>query len=113
MTPCDYARDRHRDMARWRNLWTILQFVFGSAVTLLLSVAVLFFLKSAWLPAALSVLATVVGSVGIKWVTDRRAEAVKEEEAAYAEVKAACTEPQAQQALKGIHADFRLVGKWR
>jgi hypothetical protein len=40
----------------------------------------------AGLPGALTTLGTIVEGAGIKWVADRRADAVKEEEDAYKEV---------------------------
>jgi hypothetical protein len=88
--PCEYARERHRNIARWRNLWTILLFIFGSAVVLFLTVAVLAFWKQAILAGALSTLSTIVGGVAIKWVKDRRTDAVTEEQAAYEDVVARC-----------------------
>ena len=92
MTPCEYARLRHQDLSRWRNLWTILLFVFGASVILILSLAVMFFLRESWLPSALSTLGTLVGGVSVKWVVDRRREAVTEEEAAYNDVGVKCGE---------------------
>ena len=111
ITPCEYARQRHGDLARWRNLWTILLFVFGSAVILFLSISVLFFLRESWLPGAVSTLGTLVGGVSVKWVLDRRGEAVQEEEAAYQDVVAKCAAPAAQGADQ-LRSTFRLFGKF-
>jgi hypothetical protein len=90
ISPCEYARERHRNIARWRNLWTILLFIFGSAVILFLAVAVLAFWQQAIMAGALSTLSTIVGGVAIKWVVDRRTDAVKEEQTAYEDVIARC-----------------------
>ena len=92
MTPCEYARERHQNLMRWRNLWTILQFIFGSAVVLFLVAAILFFIRQDWLPASLATLGTVVQGVGIKWISDRRSDAVKEEEDAYRDVQTKCAD---------------------
>jgi LPS O-antigen subunit length determinant protein (WzzB/FepE family) len=87
---CKIAQDRHRNAALWRNLWTILLWVFGAAIIIFLVIAIFFFLRQDWLPGALTTLGTIVQGVGIKWVADRRADAVKEEEKAYKEVEEAC-----------------------
>jgi hypothetical protein len=90
VSPCEYARERHRNIARWRNLWTILLFIFGSSVILFLTVAVLAFWQQAILAGALSSLSTIIGGIAIKWVVDRRRDAVTEEQQAYEDVVARC-----------------------
>jgi hypothetical protein len=90
VTPCEYARERHRDIARWRNLWTILIFSLGSVVVFFLILSIFLFLREAWLPGALSSLGTIINGVCTKWVVDRRSDAVKEEESAYKDVVAQC-----------------------
>ncbi len=90
VTRCTYAQERHRNMAMWRNLWTILLFAFGAAVVVFLVLAVLFLLRQDWLPGALTTLGTIVEGAGMKWIADRRADAVKEEEAAYQDVADKC-----------------------
>ncbi|MBW2038745.1 MAG: hypothetical protein JRI46_04000 [Deltaproteobacteria bacterium] len=106
---CKTALKRHRDAALWRNLWTILLFAFGAAVVVFLVLAVLFFLRQDWLPAALTTLGTIVEGVGIKWVADRRAEAVKEEEEAYEEVDEECKDTTAPDSLR---ANLMLFGRF-
>ena len=91
-TPCDYARARHRNLVIWRNLWTVLLFIFGIAVVLFLVLAILYFLRQDWLLAALTTVGTIVEGVGIKWVAERRTEAVAEEERAYEDVEEKCLE---------------------
>src|SRR5580698_6622363 len=90
MTPCEYARERHRDIARWRNLWTILVFAFGSSVIIFLILAIFLFLQTSWLPGALSSLGTIVTGVSSSWVLKRRAESVEEENAAFDLVTKIC-----------------------
>lgn len=88
---CQVAQDRHRNTLYWRNLWSILIFAFGAVLTVFLSVAIVFFLREDWLTGALSTFASVVNSVGVKWVVARRKNAVKEEERAFTEIKEACS----------------------
>jgi hypothetical protein len=90
VTPCDYARERHRNRVMWLNLWTMLLFIFGSVVVLFLCAAILFFIRQDWLPGALTTLGTIVQGVGIKWVADRHKEAVAAEQEAYQDVGAKC-----------------------
>ena len=100
ISPCEYARERHRNLARWRNLWTILLFLFGSAVVLFLTVAVLAFWQQAVLAGALSTVSTIVGGVAIKWVVARRRDAVTEEQAAYDDVVARCGDGKSADAFR-------------
>ncbi len=90
VTPCQYAMDRHRNLVLWRNLWTILLFGFGTAVVFFLIMAILWFIRESWLPAAVSMVGTIVSGAGIKWVVERRTEAVGEEKEAYKDVQDAC-----------------------
>ncbi len=100
VTPCDYARERHRNIAMWRHLWTILLFVFGTSVVVFLCLAVLFLLRQDWLPGAVTTLGTIVNGVSIKWIVDRRTEAVEEEERAYQDVKQNCKDATAADNLR-------------
>jgi hypothetical protein len=109
ISPCEYARERHRNIARWRNLWTMLLFLFGSAVVLFLVVAVLAFWKQAVLAGALSTLSTIVGGVAIKWVLDRRTDAVSEEQSAYEDVVARCGDAASADAFRERQS---LLGKF-
>lgn len=90
VAPCEYAQQRHQNLVMWRNLWTILLFVFGSAIILFLVGAILLFIKSSWLPAALATVGTVVSGTGTTWVVTRRTEAVEEESFAYKDVGDKC-----------------------
>jgi len=91
---CKIAQERHKNAARWRFLWTTLLWVFGASVVIFLVLSVLFFLRLEWLPGALTTLGTIVEGVGIKWVLDRRGEALKEEEDAFNDVKESCKSTQ-------------------
>ena len=107
---CKIAQERHRNAALWRNLWTILLWVFGAAIVVFLVLAVLLFLRQDWLPAALTTLGTIVEGVGIKWVADRRADAVKEEEEAYKEVEDECKDVTT---ANNLRSNLRLFGQIR
>ena len=87
---CKIAQEKFRNAALWKNLWTILLWVFGATVVIFLVLAIVFFLRQDWLPGALTTLGTIVEGAGIRWVVARRTDAVKEEEDAYNEVKDAC-----------------------
>ena len=89
--PCTLAAERYKSIARWRNLWTILLFIFGSTVIVFLCTAILLFINQGWLPGAISTLGTIVNGVGVSWVVTRRSEAVTEETAAYEDVKKVCS----------------------
>jgi hypothetical protein len=88
--PCSIAFERYKNLARWRNLWTILLFVFGASVIIFLVGAVFLFIKESWLPGAMSTLGTIVNAAGVRWVVTRRNEAVNEETEAYEDVKSVC-----------------------
>jgi hypothetical protein len=109
ITPCEYARERHQNIARWRNLWTILVFSLGSVVVFFLILSVLLFLRDAWLPAALSSLGTVVNGVFTKWVVDRRDESVKEEEMAYKDVVDKCQDKSPADQVRAKYTFFRGI----
>jgi hypothetical protein len=107
---CKIAQERHRNAALWKNLWTILLWAFGAAVVVFLILAVLWFIRRDWLPAALTTLGTIVEGVGIKWVLDRRTDSVKEEEDAYKEVEEACKDVTTAKALR---SNLALFGRAR
>ena len=88
--PCPIAVDRYKNLARWRNLWTILLFVFGATVIAFACVSIVLFSATQWLPGAFVTIGAIAGGAGVGWVVTRRGEAVQEELAALEEVKAAC-----------------------
>jgi hypothetical protein len=93
--PCTLAVERYKSIARWRNLWTILLFIFGMTVILFLCASILLFNSQGWLPGAISALGTIVNGVGVSWVVARRNDAVREEGLAYEDVKKAVRESMA------------------
>jgi hypothetical protein len=87
---CNIAQDRHQTSTVWLNLWTVLLWFFGLVVVVFLVAAILMFIRQDWLPAALLTFGTIVESVGIKWVTERRSDALREEAQYYKQVESAC-----------------------
>ena len=87
---CDIAQDRHRGAVIWRNLWTLLLWIVGLSVVIFLVMAVLYLIQEDWLPAALLTLGSIAEGLGLKWVTDRRTDAAREEEEMYKDVEVAC-----------------------
>lgn len=110
ITPCEYARERHRNILMWRNLWTILLFVFGTAVIVFAVLAVALFIRQEWLAGAVMALGTLAQGTAIKWVVDRRADAVQEEEIAYQDVAAKCQDTEAADQLRSSR---NLIGSIR
>ena len=110
ITPCEYARERHRNILMWRNLWTILLFAFGTAVIVFAVLAVALFIREEWLAGAIMALGTLAQGAAIKWVVDRRADAVREEELAYQDVAAKCQDTEAADQLR---ASQNLIGSIR
>jgi hypothetical protein len=109
VTPCEYARERHRNILMWRNLWTILLFVFGTAVVLFAVLAIALFIREEWLAGAIMALGTLAQGAAIKWVVDRRADAVQEEEIAYQDVAARCQDTEAADRLRASRALFGSI----
>jgi len=107
VTPCEYARERHRNILMWRNLWTILLFAFGTAVIVFAVLAIALFIREEWLIGAIMALGTLVQGAAIKWVVDRRADAVREEEFAYQDVAAKC---QSTETADQLRASQNLIG---
>ena len=121
VTPCEYARERHRNILMWRNLWTILLFVFGSVLVLSLIVIVAFILlQHRYWEGAVCALGTVVSGAAVKWIVERRQDAKNEEEEAYRDVEAKCgapaleaaVQPAALSSAKGLRERYRLFGRW-
>jgi uncharacterized membrane protein YcjF (UPF0283 family) len=110
ITPCEYARERHRNILMWRNLWTILLFAFGTAVIVFAVLAVVLFIREEWLAGAIMALGTLAQGAAIKWVVDRRVDAVREEELAYQDVAAKCQDTEAADQLR---ASQHLIGNIR
>jgi small-conductance mechanosensitive channel len=94
----------------WRNLWTILIFVFGAVVVGFLVVAILFLMRQEYLPGVLNILATIVNGVAISWVVTRRNQAVDEEGEAYKKITEKCGD---SVSLEQFKERLYLIGKLR
>jgi hypothetical protein len=91
VTPqCENSLERWKNLAKWRNLWTILLFVFGSTIVLFLCVAILLFIKQSWVGGAVTSGGTIASGTAISWVVSRRNESVTEEIDAYKDVENKC-----------------------
>ena len=112
-TPCDFAKIRYLGALRWLNLWNILLYVFGASVVLFLVAALLLFIRSTWLPGALTALGTIVSGAGIAWVVKQRTTAHTEEKEAFEGLSKACSPT--GHALAGIDKQpwFRELARHR
>ena len=109
LTPCEYARERHQNMLRWLNLWTILLFAFGTALIIFLILVIFLFIRATWLPGALSTIGTIVSGIIIQWIVKRRTVAKDEEEKAYQDVVEQCQESQAADEVRNSN---KILGKF-
>jgi hypothetical protein len=92
-TPCDFAKARYLDISWLRKLWGYLWIILGASTALFLCVTIIFFLRSSWLPAALSTLGTIVNGAAMTWITTQRKTAADEEQQAFNELVQQCTPP--------------------
>lgn len=107
---CKIAQQRYRNAALWRNLWMILLLGLGVVLVIFFIISIVFLLRQDWLPGVLATVGTIAESAGIKWLVDRRKDAVKEETEAYEEVSRVCrTTAPAQQ----LQAKLKLFGPLR
>lgn len=117
--PCEYARQRHRVLLQWRNLWTILVFVFGSCVVLaLVAIVLLVFLRQQYAEGLTTAIGGVVSGLAASWVVARRNDARAEEEEAYRDVTEKCRQAPAPSGFgRALSPDelrkrYRLFGRW-
>ena len=94
ITPqCQFVFERWKNLSFWRNLWTILLFIFGVAVVIFLCMSILLLIRETWVVGAVTSVGTIASGAAIKWVVSRRNEAVQEEKDASKEVKDVCVAP--------------------
>ena len=93
VTPCDYAKIYYLNALKWLNLWNILVYAFAATIILFSITAILLFIRSNWLPGALSTLGTIASSTGITWVVNQRTTSVKEVKDAFKILKKECWPP--------------------
>jgi hypothetical protein len=89
-TPCDFAKVRYVEIGRLRNTWSWLVFLIGAALAIFLILAILLFIRSAYLPGALTTLGTIVTGPALKWINDQRKTAVDEDAKAFADLERTC-----------------------
>lgn len=99
-TPCDFAKARYLDISWLRKLWGYLWIMLGASTTIFLCVTIIFFLRSSWLPAALSTLGTVVNGAAMTWITNQRKTAADEEQQAFDELVQQCSPPSGAKFLR-------------
>jgi hypothetical protein len=104
-TPCDFAKARYLDISWLRKLWGYLWIVLGASTAIFLCVTIIFFLRSSWLPAALSTLGTVVNGAAMTWITTQRKTAADEEQQAFDELVQQCSSPSAPKFLREAPAN--------
>ena len=92
-SPCDFAKLHYYSASRWLSLWKILVYVFGIAVVLFLVASILLFIRSSFLPGALTTLGTIVTGSGITWVVNQKSAAATEECAAFDRLKSGMPPP--------------------
>jgi hypothetical protein len=99
---CAYARDRHANKMMWLNLWTILLFVLGAAVILLLVFALVLFFRQDLATGAISVAGSAVSGLGARWVVGQRTVAKEEEEAADRSARRECNDQPASGGTRNV-----------
>lgn len=96
---CAFLLARWKNLALWRNLWTILLFVVGAACTVFFVAAIMWFITADWIAAAVSTVGTITHGMAIGWILARRNDAVAEEEKAKKELLEHCGSKQPPQFL--------------
>ena len=100
-TPCEYARERHQMMVRWRNIWTALLIIAGATVVLFVIAAILLLLLGKMPLGVVAAVASLIDGVALAWVVQRQREAVADEESAYADVVKHCGKADDADSLRG------------
>jgi hypothetical protein len=108
-TVCDRATSRWMSFAKWRNLWTLLLFVFGSFLILIAAGLVLFIVFDVIEGAVASGAAAVVDTAIVGFVKSRRDESVAEEDKAFGLVLSACEESTANQ-IQAARQHYKVLG---
>jgi hypothetical protein len=98
--PCEFAKNRYNGISKWRFLWTLLIFIFGAFLLLMLVVALLFAIDSNRSGAIVSGVGAVVDGAGVTFLLARRRDAKREEEAAYRDVEDKCANSQSAEQVR-------------
>ena len=105
---CEFAKHRYNGIARWRFLWTLLIFIFGAFLVVIVAGALVLALASEPTAAIITAIGGVVDGAGVLFLISRRKESKQEEEAAYRDVKAMCTDASA--AVDATRRSLRVLG---
>ena len=87
---CEYAKERHRNMLRWLNAWSMLVFVVGATIVIFLVFAVLLWVREDWLPAAVTTVGTLASGAATGFLVNQREAVKKDEQQAYEDVAEHC-----------------------
>jgi hypothetical protein len=87
---CQYARERYREIARWRSVWTVLLFLVGCAIVVFVILSIISFRDQKVIEVAAGAIGTLISGAAMTWVVTRRNEAVKEEDDAWKGVEQHC-----------------------
>jgi hypothetical protein len=109
---CEFEQQRYRQTALFRALYTWLVFAFTVVLTGILILALVFIWHKKWFEGAVTGTTSIVGGGGIKFLLDRRAEAVTEEKEQAQRVRDAC-DPASIAATEAFAQRMKLWGMWR
>lgn len=104
---CAIATDRYHRIGLWRQLFTVLIFAVAVVMVVFIVLCIVFATNEEWVATTGTGLGTVASGVPLRWVLKRRREAVKEEEKAFEQVRAACGETSDAEA---ITRSLKLIG---
>ena len=105
---CEFAKHRYNGIAQWRFLWTLLLFIFGAFLVVILCGTVALAFVGEPTAAIVTAVAAVVDGAGVTFISARRKDAKDEEEAAYTDVTTKCTN--AKPEADAIRKQFRVLG---
>ncbi len=109
---CEFEQQRYRQTALFRALYTWLVFAFTVVLTGILILGLVFLWHKKWIEGVVTGTTSIVGGSGIKFLLDRRAEAVTEENEQAARVRAAC-DTASIAAMQTFAQRMKLFGMWR
>ncbi len=89
-TPCDFAKVRYVQIGLLRKTWSWLLLIIGASLGIFLVLAILLFIRSSWLPGAVTMLGTIVTGPAMKWINDQKNAAVEEDKEAFADLERTC-----------------------
>lgn len=109
---CEFEQQRYRQTALFRALYTWLVFAFTVVLTGILILGLVFLWHKKWVEGIVTGTTSLVGGGGVKFLLDRRAEAVTEEREQAQRVRDAC-DPAGIAAVEAYAHKMKLFGMWR